>query len=44
MVAPVVDENEWKRGRSELKDEIPLSELPRLEMLDILLILMLQKH
>ncbi|KAL3006554.1 hypothetical protein AAZX31_08G284700 [Glycine max] len=32
MVAPVVDENEWKRGRSELKDEIPLSELLDLEI------------
>ena len=27
-----MDENEWKRGRSELKDEIPLSELLDLEI------------
>ncbi|KAL5165374.1 hypothetical protein HKD37_18G050506 [Glycine soja] len=32
MVAPVVNENEWNRGRSESKDEIPLSELLDLEI------------
>ncbi|XP_027920182.1 uncharacterized protein LOC114178461 [Vigna unguiculata] len=32
MVAPVVDENEWNRGRNESKDEIPLSELLDLEI------------
>ncbi|XP_047151112.1 uncharacterized protein LOC124823031 [Vigna umbellata] len=32
MVAPVMDENEWNRGRNESKDEIPLSELLDLEI------------
>lgn len=32
MVAPMVDENESYRGRSEWKDEIPLSELLDLEI------------
>ncbi|CAJ1939958.1 unnamed protein product [Sphenostylis stenocarpa] len=32
MVTPVIDENEWNRGRNESKDEIPLSELLDLEI------------
>ncbi|ESW25858.1 hypothetical protein PHAVU_003G071200 [Phaseolus vulgaris] len=32
MVAPVMDENEWNRGRNVSKDEIPLSELLDLEI------------
>lgn len=32
MVEQVVDENAWNRGRSETKDEIPLSELLDLEI------------